>query len=145
MTRIGGETSRCAMYLNIAILYLLVLVSANGSSQNEVAPVAQPEDLATVSIIPAKRSFKVGEPIEVTLLLQAGRRCVYVAKGWGKAGGGIPGFFVNIETLAAREAQTGGFGADGFPTTYQDAAKLLREHFVFVGPSQIVGWKTNVL
>ena len=69
------------MHLNIAILYLLVLVSAIGSSQNELAPVAQPEDLAAVSIIPAKRSFKVGEPIEVTLLLQAGRRGVYAAKG----------------------------------------------------------------
>lgn len=98
-----------------------------------------------MSIIPAKRSFKVGEPIEVTLLLEAGGRGVYLAKGWGGAGGGIPGFFVEIETLSGRGAQTCGFAADGLPTTDQDATTLLREHFVFVAPSQIVGWKTNVV
>ncbi|HKN76783.1 MAG TPA: hypothetical protein VJW94_16510 [Candidatus Acidoferrum sp.] len=132
------------MYLNIAILYLLVLVTANALSQNEVAPVAQPEDLATVSIIPAKRSFKVGEPIAVTVLLTAGKEGIYVQRGWSQAGAAIPGFYVDLETAHGQQIRSCQPIVDGMPNEEPDPWTVLAHNFIFLRAGEVIGWSTTI-
>ena len=90
------------------IAFSLVCVSACTTSGQNSPPSQSPSDVepvAVVSIHVDTHSFKSGEDIEITILLEAGRGGVYIPKEWGHFGGGIPGFSISLTTLSGRPAE----------------------------------------
>ena len=132
--------------MRIAVFILLILSLASRiSAQDAAASSSEERPLAVASIHVAKHKFKSGEDIDVTLLLEAGPQGVYVAKNWGGAGGGIPGFFLLLESRYGRAGQTCGVAGEALPIAEPDAAKILDRNFIFLGSGQIIGWRTKIL
>lgn len=131
------------MRISLTTMSLFAAISFVTATQ-DTAPVVHQGPLAFVRILPAKHSFKVGEPIEVTVLLEAGQDGVYVAKTWGQAGGAVPGFFLWLETAAGKPAQTCGSSVDADPRPEPDDGKSLQRHFIFLNQGEIIGWKTTI-
>ena len=114
--------------------------SGNYSKPSQTLPRAEPAPIAWVHV--DKYSFKSGEDIEVTILLEAGESGVYIPKWWGESGGGMPGFKAYLTTLSGNPAQTCGSAADAFKKNEPDAKLVLNRDYIFLPAGQIVGFKT---
>ena len=112
------------------------------SVSSQTAPDLEPFAVASVHV--DKHSFKSGEEIKLTILLEAGRGGVYIPKSWGQSGGGIPGFSVVLTTLSGEGAETCGFAADAAPTHEPDAKVVLNRDFIYLPAQHIIGLKTAV-
>ena len=123
---------------------LLLLTRGRVEEQESPKLAKFPAELATVTIIPARNSFKLREPVAVTVLLEAGKEGVYVAKTWGPAGGAIPGFYVWMETLDGKRVQACEPIVDGIPNEEPDPRTILERNFVFLGQGQVIGWSTTI-
>jgi hypothetical protein len=129
----------------IAFLVACVLVCSTSGRDfvpSQTAPDGEP--IAVASIHVDKRRFKSGEDIQLTILLAAGTDGVYIPKGWGLAGGGIPGFFVYLTTLSGKGAETCGSSADALPTHEPDPIVALNTDFIYLPAQSIVGVKTTI-
>ena len=114
--------------------------------QDSVPTQTTPEvdPVAIVSIHIDKHNFKSDEPIELTILLEAGRDGVYIPKSWGQLGGGISGFAASLTTLSGKGAETCGSAADAWPTHEPDAKAVLNRDFIYLPAHNIVGLKTAI-
>jgi|HubBroStandDraft_6_1064221.scaffolds.fasta_scaffold111461_2 hypothetical protein len=130
------------------IAFSLVCVSACTTSGQNSPPSQSPSDVepvAVVSIHVDTHSFKSGEDIEITILLEAGRGGVYIPKEWGHFGGGIPGFSISLTTLSGRPAETCGGAADRGSRVHELSAKaVLDRDFIYLPAQHIVGLKTSI-
>jgi hypothetical protein len=127
--------------------FLLICVFAYTSLGQDSVPSQTTPDLgpiAVASIQVDKHSFKSGEDIKLTILLEAGRGGVYIPKRWGQLGGGIPGFSVHLTTLSGKGAETCGSAADAWPTHEPDAKVALNRDFIYLPAQHIIGLKTNI-
>jgi len=131
-----------AMIAFLAVCALVCSTSGRDFVPSQTPPGLEP--LAVVSIHIDKHRFELGEAIEVTILLAAGPEGVYIPKGWGRAGGGIPGFFVNLTTLSGKGAETCGGSADATPTHEPDPIIALNRDFIYLPAQHIVGLKTTL-
>jgi hypothetical protein len=131
------------MRTKIATL-LICAFAFTTSGQDSVPSQAGPdlEPIAVVSIHVDKHSFKSGEEIKLTILLEAGIGGVYIPKWWGQMGGGTPGFSVNLATLSGEGAETCGYAADAFPKHEPDATVVLNRDFMYLPEQLIIGLKT---
>jgi hypothetical protein len=103
------------------------------------------EPIATASIHVDKHSFRSGEEIKLILLLEAGGGGVYIPKWWGRSGGGIPGFSVELTTSSSRPGETCVLAADAWPTHEPDATVVLNRDFIYLPAQHIIGLRTAVL
>ena len=131
--------------MRTSLAFLLIWLFActtlgQDSVPSQTAPDLEP--IAVVSIHVDKGSFKSGEQIELTILLEAGRGGVYIPKWWGQLGGGIPGFAVNLTTLSGKGAETCGSASDALPTHEPDATVVLNRDFIYLPERHIIGLKT---
>jgi hypothetical protein len=130
------------------IAFLLICAFAFTASGQESVPSQAGPDLepsAVASIHVDKHSFKSGEEIKLTILLEAGIGGVYLPKWWGQLGGGTPGFAVNLTTLSGRPAETCGYAADAWPTHDPDATAVLNRDFIYLPEQHIIGLKTKLV
>lgn len=132
------------MRMVIMVSCFFVLIVANTDAQNKKVSAKAQSELATVSIVPAKRLIKLGEPIEVTVLLTAGQDGVYVQKTWGQAGRAIPGFYVELETGQGKGVELCRPIADGMPNDEPDTEIVFGRNFIFLTHGQIIGWSTTI-
>lgn len=132
------------MRIGVVMASLIALLLTNANAWNKTVSAESRNELATVSILPAKTSFKVGEPVAVTVLLEAGEEGVYIEKWWAGAGGAIPGFYVWLETPDAKRVQACEPIADGMPNEEPDPRTILERNFIFLGQGQVVGWSTTI-
>jgi hypothetical protein len=128
-------------------VFLLVCVfafttSGNGSTPTQPAPDLEPIAVASVHV--DKHRFKSGEKIELTILLEAGPRGVYIPKWWGEMGGGIPGFAVSLTTLSGKGAEVCGSAGDAWPKHEPDAAVVLNRDFIYLPAQHIIGLKIAI-
>ena len=133
------------MRTRIAFLLICVFaftISGQDSVPSQTAPDLEP--IAVASIHVDKHSFKSGEDIELTILLEAGPGGVYIPKWWGQLGGGIPGFSVNLTTLSGKGAETCESAGDGWPTHEPDATVALNRDFIYLPAQHIIGLKTAI-
>jgi len=132
--------------MRIAGFILLILSLASRiSAQDAASSSSEGRPLAVASIHVTKHAFKSGEDIEVTLLLEAKPPGVYIAKNWGTAGGGIPGFSLRLESRYGRYGgQTCGMAADAGPIIDPEPAKIFERNFIFLNSGQIIGWHTKI-
>jgi hypothetical protein len=114
----------------------------NDSVPSQTAPDFEPIAVASVHV--DKHSFKSGEDIKLTILLEAGRGGVYIPKWWGQLGGGAPGFSVNLTTLAGKGAETCGSAGDAWPKHEPDATVVLNRDFIYLPAQHIIGLKTAI-
>jgi hypothetical protein len=129
------------------VAFLLICVFAFTTSGKDSVPFQIGPDLeptAVASIHVDKHSFKSGENIELTILLEAGPGGVYIPKWWGQLGGGVPGFSVNLTTLSGNGAETCGTAGDALPTHEPDATVVLHRDFIYLPAQHIVGLKTTI-
>jgi hypothetical protein len=110
---------------------------------SQTTPDLEPVAVATVHI--DKHSFKSGENIKLTVLLEAGPGGVYILKWWGAMGGGVPGFAVSLTTLSGRPAETCGLAADARPKHEPDATVVLKRDFIYLPDQHIIGLRTAVV
>jgi len=103
------------------------------------------EPIAVASIHVDKHSFKSGEEIRPTILLEAGFGGVYIPKWWGQSGGGVSGFSVHLTTLSGEGAETCGTAGDAFPTHDPDATAVLNRDFIYLPEQHIIGLKTVIV
>lgn len=130
-----------------SLAFLLIwLFGLTTSGQDPVPTQSAPslEPVAVASIRVDKHSFKSGEEIKLSILLEAGPGGIYIPKWWGLSGGGIPGFSVKLTTLTGEGAETCGFAADGWPTHEPDARVVLNRDFVYLPDQHIIGLNTAV-
>jgi hypothetical protein len=133
--------------MRIQVAFLLICGFAfAASARDPVPPQYAPdfEPIAVASVHVDKHSFKSGEKIEVTILLEAGPGGVYIPKWWGSSGGGVPGFSVNLTTLAGEGAEICGSAGDAIPEHEPDAATVLNRDFIYLPDQHIVGLKTAI-
>ena len=133
--------------MRIRIAFLLISVFASTTSgQDSVRSQTTPdlEPIAIASIHVDKHSFKSGEDIKLTILLEAGPGGVYIPKRWGQSGGGIRGFSVNLTTLSGKEAETCGSAADAWATHEPDATVVRNRDFIYLPAQHIIGLRTAV-
>lgn len=133
--------------MRATIAFLLISAFPYTASGQDYVPsqsAPEPGPSATASIHVNKHSFKSGEDIEVIILLEAGPGGVYIPKGWGLMGGGIPGFSVCLTTLSGRPAETCGFAGDAWPTHEPDAKLVLRRDFIYLPAQRIIGLRTAI-
>jgi hypothetical protein len=116
--------------------------SGQGPLPSPPAPDFEPIAVASVHV--NKHSFKSGENIEVTILLEAGPGGVYIPKWWGRWGGGLSGFSVSLTTSSGNRAEICGMALDAFPQHGPDAAAVLNRDFIYLPAQQIIGLKTTV-
>lgn len=134
------------MYPRIAFLLICVFACIVSGQESPPSPSASDlEPMAVASIHVDKHSFKSGEDIELTILLEAGRGGVYIPKWWGPFGGGIPGFSVSLMTLSGKEAETCGMATDASATHEPDPTFVLKRDFIYLPAQHIVGLKMTVL
>jgi hypothetical protein len=129
------------------LAFLLICVFAyttlgHDSVPSQTAPDYEPIAVASVHV--DKHSFKSGEDIKLTILLEAGRGGVYIPKWWGQLGGGTPGFSVNLTTLSGKEAETCGSAGDAWPKHEPDATVVLNRDFIYLPAQHIIGLKTAI-
>jgi hypothetical protein len=130
------------------IAFLFICVFAFTTLRQDSVPTQTTPDLdpiAVASIHVDKHSFKSGEGIKLTILLEAGIGGVYLPKWWGQSGGGISGFSVHLTTLSGKGAETCGTAADAWPTHEPDATVVLNRDFIYLPEQHIVGLKTAIL
>jgi len=134
--------------MHTRLTFLLVAAFAFSTSGQDSAPSQSTQDLepiAIASIHVDKDSFKSGDDITLTFLLEAGPGGIYVPKWWGEMGGGIPGFAVSLETLSGRgAAQTCGVARDAFEKHDPDAAAVLNRDFIYLPAQHIIGLRTRI-
>jgi hypothetical protein len=133
------------MHTRVAFLSIVFLVSSavgQDSVPSQTAPNLSP--IAVASIHVDKHSFKSGEVIKLTVLLEAGPGGVYIPKSWGEMGGGIPGFSVNLTTLSGKGAETCGSATDAWGPKHSDATVVLNRDFIFLPAHHIVGLRTEI-
>ena len=128
--------------------FLLVTAFAFATTGQDSVPLQTGRDLEPIAIVTIhveKHSFKSGEDITLTILLEAGPEGVYIPKWWGGNGGGIPGFGVRLETLSGRgQAETCAMAADALPKHDPDAAAVLNRDFIYLPAQHIIGLKTRI-
>ena len=133
--------------MRTVIAFPLVCVLVYSTSGRDCVPCQTAPDRKTIAIASIhvdKHRFKSGEDIQLTILLTAGPDGVYIPKGWGLAGGGIPGFFVNLTTLSGKEAETCGMAADALPEHEPDPIVALNRDFIYLPAQSIVGLQTAI-
>jgi len=133
--------------MRTSLVFLLIWLFAYTTLVQNSVPSLTPPDLepiAVASIHVDKHSFKSGEQIELTILLEAGRGGVYIPKWWGQSGGGIPGFSVELTTLSGKGAETCGFAADAWPTHEPDATIVLNRDFMYLPDQHLIGLRSAV-
>ena len=133
--------------MRIGVAFLLTYVFAfatlgQDSVPSQTAPDFEPIAVASVHV--DKHSFKSGENIELTIILEAGPGGVYVPKWWGHLGGGEPGFSVNLTTLSGKRAETCGSASDAWPKHEPDATVVLNRDFIYLPAQHIIGLKTAI-
>jgi hypothetical protein len=129
------------------IAFLSICAFAFTTSGQDSVPSQSPLDLepiAVASIRVDKHSFKSGEDIKLTILLEAGRGGVYIPKSWGELGGGIPGFSVSLTTMSGKQAQTCGSAGDAWPTHESDPTVALKRDFIYLPAQHIIGLATTL-
>jgi|SRR5882672_10033364 len=134
------------MHTRVAFLSIVFLVSSTvgqDSVPSQAAPSLDP--IAVASIHLETHSFKSGEVIKLTVLLEAGPGGVYIPKSWGEMGGGIPGFSVNLTTPSGKGAETCGSATDAWGPRHSDATVVLNRDFIYLPAQHIVGLRTAVL
>lgn len=125
------------------LMYVFALAtSGQDSVPSQTAPDLEPIAVASVHV--DKHSFKSGENIQLTILLEAGPGGVYIPKWWGHLGGGVPGFSVNLTTLSGKGAETCGSAGDAWPKHEPDAAVVLNRDFIYLPAQHIIGLKTAI-
>ena len=132
------------MRVAFAIACFFGLLLAHVEAPDRSALAESQREIATVSAIPVKHSFKVGEPIAVTVLLEAEGEGVYIQKGWGQAGGAIPGFYVDLESEHGERVPSCSPMVDGMPNEELDTRIVFAREFIFLESGQIIGWKTAI-
>lgn len=125
------------------IALLLTCVFACTNLGQDSAPDVGPVAVASIHV--RKHNFRSGEDIEVTILLEAGSGGLYIPKGWGKLGGGIPGFSVMLTTLSGKPVQTCGSASDAWSNHETDAAMVLNRDFIHLPEHNIIGLKTAIV
>src|SRR5262249_46458829 len=100
---------------------------------------------AIVEVHLPKHEYIVGEEIGISVILRSAGEGIYIAKGWGEAGGNIPGFRVSLTTLDGKLAQSCGRGsvADYVADTATPAQRLVAE-FMYLPANNFIGWETNI-
>jgi len=134
--------------MDTMIALLLICVFAFTASGQDSVPSQSALDLepiAVASIHVDKHSFKSGEDIKLTILLEAGSGGVYIPKSWGEMGGGIPGFSVSLTTMSGRPAQTCGTAGSAVPTHEPDPSVALKRDFIYLPAQHIIGLATTLL
>jgi hypothetical protein len=129
------------------VAFLLICVFAHTTLGQDSVPSQTASDLEPIAVATIhvdNHSFKSGEHIELTILLEAGRGGVYIPKWWGEMGGGIPGFSVNLTTLSGKGAETCGSAADALPIHEPDATVVLSRDFIYLPAQHIIGLRTAV-
>jgi hypothetical protein len=129
------------------VAFVLICVFAFTTSgedfvPSQTGPSLEPAALASIHV--DKHSFKSGEDIELTILLEAGPGGAYIPKWWGRLGGGIPGFSVTLTTSSGKRAETCGVAGDALPEHEPDATVVLNRDFIYLPAQQIVGLKTAI-
>src|SRR5580704_13413370 len=133
--------------MRILVAFLLIYGFAFTTSGQVPLP-SQPapdfEPIAVASVRVDKHSFKSGEKVEVTILLEAGPGGVYIPKWWGHLGGGVPGFSVTLTTLSGNRAEVCGTALDALPKHEPDASAVLNRDFIYLPAQHIIGLKTAI-
>ena len=133
------------MHTRVGLLLIGVFVFTTAGQDSVPSQAARSlEPIAVASIHVDKHTFKSGEVIELTVLLEAGSGGVYIPKRWGEMGGGIPGFSVHLTTLTGRGAETCGFASDAFPKHEPDATVVLNRDFIYLPAQHLVGLRTAI-
>jgi hypothetical protein len=133
------------VHRSLAFLIWLFAYTTLGQDSGSSQTAASLEPIAVASIHVDKHRFKSGEMIELIVLLEAGRGGVYIPKEWGRLGGGIPGFAIELTTLSGEAAETCGSAADALPRHEPDAKIVLNRDFVYLPAQHIVGLRTAVV
>jgi|HubBroStandDraft_6_1064221.scaffolds.fasta_scaffold118222_2 hypothetical protein len=108
-------------------------------AQHAHGPVREVQTKVVIRL--EKRSFQLGEGINVHVDLEAGAKGVYVARGWGRAGENIAGFRISLTTEDGRPAQTCGGEAIADNAGPPPATETFKKDFVFVAAGQSVGYR----
>jgi len=140
--RTVGESS---MHTVVSFLVVSLFLLSTASQDSVPSQASQDiEPIASASIHVDKHSFKSGEVIKLTVLLEAGPGGVYIPKSWGEMGGDIPGFSVNLTTLSGKGAETCGIATDSWGPKHEDARAVLNRDFIYLPAQRIVGLRTAV-
>jgi len=123
------------MRTRIAFLLIGVFVFTTGQDSMPAQAPQDVEPTAVAFIHLDKHSFKSGEVIKLTILLEAGPGGAYIPKSWGEMGGGIPGFSVHLTTLSGRGAETCGMAADALPQHESNATVVLNRDLSISQPN----------
>jgi hypothetical protein len=122
---------------------LIATLIATGVSQ-DAASKAQHEDLnLKVEITMQSHDFAPSDKIGFrAILINEGKKAVYIAKSWEYSGGGIAGFHANVKQLSGKPPNGGCSvaGDRGFFNESRPAAQILREDFVLLAPNAFVGF-----
>ena len=140
---------------------LVVVLSSSFLCAQTPSPKTSTEPpLATLTAMPDKTVFKMGERIGVTLTLQAGAQGAFVSKwimqdcshdrewrgyGCGHHCGNRSGFDVGVYTLAGKYALTTSHGCvidSGEPRPSPE--QVFQNDFVFLQPAEEVKWYNGV-
>src|SRR4051812_18857805 len=93
----------------------------------------------------SKQVLKAGETLTVRFQIKnVGRFPVWVPESWGRAGGGVPGFFVNVKQVNGKKRKCSEWAGDGGLVDDSDSPELLRKHYVLLDPQSFVGWQTRI-
>jgi len=130
----------------IALVLICVLARATSGQNSLTSQTALGhEPIAVATIHVDRQRFKSGEVIHLTILLEAGRDGVYIPKGWGEVGGGIPGFGVRLTTPSGRPAETCGVAGDAWQTPEPDPTVALKRDFIYLPARNIIGLETTLV
>src|SRR2546423_7871014 len=110
----------------------LILLSGLAVSYAQINPSA--DDRAPKLVLKmtvSKQVLKAGETLILTFQLKnVGRFPIWIPQGWGQAGGGVPGFFVNVRQVSGKKRKCPEWAGDGGLVDDSDSAELLRKHYV---------------
>src|SRR3954470_3154329 len=124
----------------------LILLSGLAVSYAQIKPSA--DDRAPKLVLKmtvSKQVLKAAETLTVRFQMKnEGRFPVWVPKGWGQAGGGVPGFFVSVTQLSGTKKKCPEMALDGVVDDDSDSADLLRKNYVLLNPESFIGWEQRI-
>jgi hypothetical protein len=128
-------------------IYCLALIPSLLVAQERSTIKTTSESHLSVDLTLSKATFMPNEPIQYRVLLRnIGTSAVYISKSFFEAGGGIAGFYVDLEQLTGELSENAGCGMAGDRFMTNDSRtprQIQREDFLRLPPGAFVGFEST--
>jgi hypothetical protein len=120
----------------------VLLIATSVFAQQETAK----RPLLKVTISDVKPTYSVGDyPTFRVTLTNVGDAPIYIPKGFGEAGGGIPGFTHKVTFISGKPPEIGcGGNGDAMDDGKRTAEQIFRETYMILMPGEFVGREFEV-